>query len=54
MTRKHFLKAAEIVNNQPTKSDAKRRIALAFCEFFASENPRFDKERFLTACGVES
>lgn len=28
-----------------------RRTAAHLCEFLADDNPRFDKARFLTACG---
>jgi hypothetical protein len=57
MTKKDYIKAAEIVSQ--TKWDSKvkpaerKRMAAAFVSFFQGDNPRFDRERFLTACGLE-
>ena len=30
-----------------------RRFAHALADYFEQDNPRFDRERFLEACGVE-
>jgi hypothetical protein len=54
MTKKDYIKAAEIVAN--TKWDSKvkpaerQRMADAFVRLFQGDNPRFNKERFMTAC----
>lgn len=51
MTRKHFVLIARQVAKIRDRAD---RIMLAndlACEF-ARENPRFDRARFLSACGV--
>lgn len=32
----------------------RKHIATALADMFAGENPRFDRERFLAACGVAS
>ena len=29
-------------------------LASVLADYFATENPRFDRERFLAACGVQS
>lgn len=53
MTKKHFEYAARIVRDWPdygTKED----LAYAFAELFQSFNPRFSRNRFLTACGIEA
>ena len=33
---------------------ALRRVMLDFADLFAADNPEFDRERFLAACGLES
>lgn len=50
-TRKHFQETALIVSS--LKVDAKFRLKMAekFAEKFAANNPRFDRIRFLLACG---
>lgn len=32
---------------------AVKRSAVSMCDVFAADNPRFDRSRFLKACGVE-
>lgn len=53
MTKKHFIKAAMHVklSNAVSKAE-KRRLANTFADFFETENPRFDRDRFLKACEV--
>lgn len=52
-TRKHFQAIAEIVSN--IKSDKERKqVAEAHASSFAKENPRFDRNKFLTACKVKA
>lgn len=62
-TRCHYQEIAAILNRRrcsfdaPEKSDggwAVDWIADDFCELFASDNPRFNRSRFLTACGIET
>jgi hypothetical protein len=51
MTRKHFVMIAEIVRE--ILDDGERYVtAHAFALRLGAESPRFDRERFLTACGV--
>lgn len=61
MTRKDFEAIARILNaeaNQPMYVDlpdcreAVRDVAVQMAAYFNVENPRFDRERFLTACGL--
>lgn len=55
MTRKHFEFIAATIAAMPTHAATlrtqKRSCALAFADALAKENPRFDRERFLKACG---
>jgi len=52
MTRRHFKIIADIVKLHGTSPTAKA-MALDFAIAFKKENPRFDKVRFLNACGLE-
>lgn len=47
---KHFVKAAEIVEMMSDRVKAKI-VAHHYAELFAHFNPRFDKSRFMRACG---
>ena len=57
MTRKHFEFIASTIAAMPTHAATlrtqKRSCALAFADALASQNPRFDRGRFLKACGEE-
>ena len=67
MTKKHFIKMAAIIKDTIDKSkrkgwessDASRAlvvaaetIALDMADYFAKENPAFDRSRFLASAGV--
>ena len=58
MTRKHFefiaATIAAMPSHAPSLRSAKRSCALSFADALAKENPRFDRERFLKACGEEA
>lgn len=50
-TRKDFQMVADLIKNaEPAK---KAELAQHHADVFAKQNPRFDKERFMAACGVE-
>lgn len=57
MTIKHFEAVARIFRNyagltaRRTQNDVAKSIAQDVADYFAAENPNFDRERFLTACG---
>ncbi len=53
MTRKHYVKFARMIAEMLDRVEA-RRMAEALCEEFSTDNPRFDRSRFLTACGLEN
>lgn len=54
MTKKHFEEAARIVkyDSAHLTPDERKLIANAFATLFATFNPRFDRARFYTACGL--
>lgn len=59
MTKKHFVKVAEGVRvvadsySQGSEGhDAVVDVAMALAIVFEEANPRFDRRRFLAACGV--
>jgi hypothetical protein len=67
MSRKHFIAVAAAIRSQlPTVNtmsskpeyrqaytDGVKDVARTLCEVFAAGNPRFDRARFLSACGIE-
>ena len=56
LQHRHFAVIAGIIasmpNHAPTLRTAKRSVALQFADKLADTNPRFDRARFLAACGV--
>ena len=62
-TPKHYTAAAQIIADLPTGLDdpywsmadtsSREQVAKRFCDLFASQNEKFDKKRFLDACGIE-
>lgn len=58
MTRKDFNELARIVRFYMEDDKADRetveRMALQLAEFCKERNPRFDRQRFYDACGMET
>lgn len=52
MTRKHFKEIAKTISLIDNKDERKRQ-AEAMATICQQSNPRFDRGRFLAACGVE-
>lgn len=52
MTRKDYQLIAEVFARS-AGDDLAKLIALNLADKLAEDNPRFDKARFLTACGVK-
>jgi hypothetical protein len=52
MTRKDYVMIAEVFARS-AGDDLAKLIALNLADKLAEDNPRFDKARFLTACGVK-
>ena len=66
MTRKDYIKFATLIKSHECPGGAnldrlggwnqsRNELAERMCEWiFESDNPNFDRDRFLKACGVES
>ena len=58
MSKKHFIAIAALIKSRLEKETSEeikggvRLTALDLANKFVSENPRFDKARFLAACGL--
>ena len=50
MTKKHFIMAAKIIAAMPASE--RKAHAESWIKVCAASNPRFDKAKFLAACGV--
>jgi hypothetical protein len=58
MTKKDYIKLATVIRfelfNSDNNNESLRHVAEALAEMLQTDNPRFDRNRFLTACGFES
>lgn len=63
MTKRHFEAIARMLRERVEFPDgtidfdsgyrmATRHIAFDLADYFEEQNPRFDRQRFLTACGI--
>jgi len=56
MTRKHFQAIADTISRHCCDANVtpeeQRRLAESFSDLCASTNPRFNRSRFIEACGV--
>lgn len=64
MSKKHFIAIAATIRIQlenigtdggpyaPAERSAVETTTRRLCDVFADENPRFDRARFLAACGI--
>ena len=53
ITRKHFEKTASLIKGfTAINEDQRYHMALEFSNMYAEENPRFDAERVIKACGI--
>ena len=50
LTKKHFIATAKTIKELPKKQ--RKSTAEKFARQYAAENPRFDKAKFMKACGV--
>jgi hypothetical protein len=54
VTKRHFQETANIIRSmRDDEPEAARVFARHMADFFKQENPRFDRERFMKACGLE-
>lgn len=49
-TKKHYIATAKIVKSLPKTQ--RKKTAEKFARQYAADNPRFDRARFMSACGV--
>lgn len=55
-TRKHYRAIAKILKNHDDFIERVNKytsLCNDLADYFASDNPRFDREKFLAACGVK-
>ena len=52
MTRKDFELTAQVVAGSALGREERRHIANSFADRFEQINPRFDRAKFLKACGI--
>jgi hypothetical protein len=52
MTRKDYIKAAELIKTEFSGEapQEKERTIAVFVQFFRQDNPRFNEDRFRSAC----
>lgn len=58
MTKKDYQAIADVIVNRlygatPTRRFALSDVAKDLCAVFEEDNPRFDRDKFLIACGVK-
>jgi hypothetical protein len=53
LTRATFELVANTIRQTELDTHARELLARALADTFARTNPRFSRERFLTACGVQ-
>lgn len=51
MTKKDYIKIAEVFKSQP-RNEQLEDVIFAFAGMLSSDNPRFDRQKFLKASGV--
>ncbi len=49
-SRKHYIATAKIVHELPVKQ--RKSTALKFAKQYEEDNPRFDRTKFMKACGA--
>ena len=54
MTKKDFQKIAKILKTTDLAAHQRASLAVSFASVCKEDNPRFDVQRFLVACGVET
>ena len=53
MSRKDYIKIAKAVFNAPIDNDARTYVALELASTLSTDNPKFNRNKFMTACVVE-
>lgn len=56
--KRHYERLASIIDGMdfwaPTPRETRNEVARQFADALARDNPRFDRERFLAACGAQT
>lgn len=52
VSRKDFVVIAESIFHSVSTDDERKELADRLANYFASVNPRFDRDRFFAACGL--
>ena len=52
MSKKHFEKLAQMVRSLPLTPNDRQQVAIGVADVCAGANDRFDRHRFLAACGL--
>lgn len=50
VTKKNYEAAARIVQTFPIDNDTREIVIDTYVEFFSNDSPRFNEQRFRTAC----
>ena len=53
MTKKHYEAIARIILQCEMENESRDMLVYMLADYFAQDNPRFDRVRFITACGIE-
>ena len=62
LSRKHFIAISEDINRlmsadmrfQDSRDESFSEFVQGLCYYFKQENPNFDRDRFVKACGFEN
>lgn len=54
MTKKHFIAIAAILKENHSPGQSSHAVAAKLADYFETENPLFDRERFLAAVKGEN
>ena len=58
MSRKHYIEVAKVIQDQMLLNGGQRTetvlkaVAESLADMFKQDNPRFDRSRFMDACGL--
>ena len=51
-TRRHYVMTANLIKKSKTKAE-RTRLSNRFAKMYKRDNARFDRTRFMVACGVK-
>ena len=55
MTKKHYIAIAHVLKTQLSNPNvySVEDVCRTLAHYFATDNPKFDRQRFLDACGIK-